>query len=366
MKIAVIGGGNIGTLPAAELALENEVVLYTNNISKNKEISVFNQEDILLYKAEISIITNDMKEALKDAKVVFCTIPSNGIPDVIQEIGKHIQPNTILIFMPGTGGKEYISKKFINKDITLAGLERVFSIARIKEKGKSVYMLGKKDKLYVSAFPRAREDEVVEIIEKLLKIPCTKVKNYLAVTLTPSNPILHTARIYSMFKDNEKFEKEILFYEEWDKESAKILFECDRELQEICKAMVKLNLQEVVSLKKYYESEKEEQFVNKIKSIKSFKGIKTPMIKNQDFYYPDYNSRYFTEDFPFGLLIIKGFGSICGINTPNIDKIIEWFQKVKKKEYIINGELKGKDIHETGIPQNYGINTIEDIYNFYM
>ena len=157
-----------------------------------------------------------------------------------------------------------------------------------------------------------------------------------------------------------------MFYEEWDEESAKILFECDDELRKICNKLNKLNLEEVTSLKEYYESKTEEEFANKLKSIKSFKGIKAPMIKSNGKYIPDYKSRYFTEDFPYGLLIIKGFALICDIDTPMIDNIIKWVQVKLNKQYIIDNKLEGKDIVETGIPQNYGINKIEDVYRFYI
>ena len=349
---------------AAELALNNEVNLYTNFKMNNREIEVYNQDDEKLYSSKINLATDDMKKAIGNAEVIFCTVPSNVVPSIICDIGKHIKENAYLIFMPGTGGKEYISKAKIKKNITIAGLQRVYSIARLKEKGKSVYMLGKKEKLFVSAITNNKSKEVSIILEKLFNIPCVCVNNYLAVTLTPSNPILHTSRLYAMFKEQEK--KEILFYEEWDEESSRILFECDDELRKICNKLDKLNLEEVVSLKEYYESKTEEKFANKLKSIKSFKGIKAPMIKSKGKYIPDYESRYFTEDFPYGLLIIKGFALICDIDTPMIDNIIKWVQVKLNKQYIINDKLEGKDVIETGIPQNYGINTIEDIYNFYM
>lgn len=351
---------------AAELALNNEVNLYTNFKMNNREIEVYNQENKKLYSSKINLATNDMEKAIGNAEVIFCTVPSNVVPSIIGDIGKHIKENAYLIFMPGTGGKEYISKAKITKNITIAGLQRVYSIARLKEKGRSVYMLGKKDRLFASAIPNNKSKDVSIILEKLFNIPCVCVNNYLAVTLTPSNPILHTSRLYAMFKKQEEYEKEILFYEEWDEESAKILFKCDDELRKICNKLNKLNLEEVTSLKEYYESKTEEEFANKLKSIKSFKGIKAPMIKSNGKYIPDYKSRYFTEDFPYGLLIIKGFATICNIDTPMIDNIIKWVQAKLNKQYIINNKLEGKDIHETGVPQNYGINKIEDVYNFYI
>jgi hypothetical protein len=39
---------------------------------------------------------------------------------------------------------------------------------------------------------------------------------------------------------------------------------------------------------------------------------------------PDFESRYFTEDFPFGLRFIYELAHLNNINTPNIDKVYQW------------------------------------------
>ena len=366
MKIAILGGGNVGTLTAAELSLKNNVRIYTSNTTGNKNINVYNKNEELLYTSGTIKFSNDLKEVIEDAEVIISTFPSNIFPKFVKNINSYIKENAYLIFMPGTGGKEYITKKYISKNINIVGLQRVYSIARLKEKGKSVYMLGKKERLYASAIPRNKTKDACELLQKLFNIPTYQLNNYLEVTFTPSNPILHTSRLYSMFKSMEKYKNEILFYEDWDYESAEILFKCDEELQKLCNKLDEIDLTGVVSLKKYYESSDEESFVNKIKSIESFKGISAPMIEKNGIFLPDYNSRYFTEDFPFGLFIIKGFSEICQVDTPIIDDVLRWFQTIKEKEYLIGNKLTGKDIKELGIPQNYGIRTIQDIYNFYM
>ena len=45
---------------------------------------------------------------------------------------------------------------------------------------------------------------------------------------------------------------------------------------------------------------------------------------------PDFGSRYFTEDFPFGLFYIKKLAEKYGISTPVIDKVYNWgMSKIK-------------------------------------
>ena len=39
---------------------------------------------------------------------------------------------------------------------------------------------------------------------------------------------------------------------------------------------------------------------------------------------PDFESRYFTEDFPYGLRIIKDLSTKYKVETPVIDKVDAW------------------------------------------
>lgn len=69
-------------------------------------------------------------------------------------------------------------------------------------------------------------------IEGIFNIPCVSLPNYLSVSLTPSNPILHTSRLYSMFKDytpGKKYDRNFLFYKEWSLEVAQLMISCREE-----------------------------------------------------------------------------------------------------------------------------------------
>ena len=104
---------------------------------------------------------------------------------------------------------------------------------------------------------------------------------------------------------------------------------------------------------------------NKISSIQSFKGLITPQIERNGKKHPDLNSRYFTADFPYGLLILKAFALISRVPTPMMDEVIEWYQNLIGKEYLTkDGEL-GKDSLDITLPQHYDILTIEDIVAYY-
>lgn len=75
------------------------------------------------------------------------------------------------------------------------------------------------------------------------------------------------------------------------------------------------------------------------------------------------NSRFFWEDLPYGLVILKDIGNIVGVPTPNITKNIVFHQKFMPVKYVNenSGEFNRVELMNTGAPSAYGISTIEDL-----
>lgn len=335
MKIVILGGGNIGSLLIGDLGSnkKNQVYLYTKSSTNwNTDISVYNKKNEFLYKGRLYEASDNKQTIFSNASLIISTLPSHVFPSVLKEIQDYIPQESILLMIPGSGGGEYICSSLIKKKCIIAGLQRVHGIARIKEKGKSVYSLGKKDKLYVSTLSKKNHTYVTNLVENLFGIETICLDNYLNITLTPSNPILHTTRLYTLFpKVFDYFAKEQpLFYEEWTDESSKILFACDNELQDVCKEIYKygIDLSSVVSLPIYYEAKTINDFTKKIISINAFKGIGAPVKEQGEYYIPDLNSRYFQEDFLFGLAIIKSCATLFDVKTDYIDLVLKWYEDI--------------------------------------
>lgn len=332
MKICLIGSGAIALATAFDLInTGNEVVFYTSQPDAfDGTVTEINENDESVGTVEGFTYTNDLSNALSGADYALITYPAFMLYDFAKELDSLISRNTVLCVFPGTGGAEFAFKNLVKKGITLAGLQRVPYIARVKEKGKIVKMSGKKSELFLGSIPTSDCEKICRDFEKMFSVPCHSLPNYLSVTFTPSNPILHTTRLYSMFKDNPanyEYDRNFLFYEEWDDASSQMLIACDRELQMICKKLEGLDLSNVVSLCDYYESHTAKEMTDKISGIKAFRGIGSPMIQNENGRWViDWNSRYFTADFPFGLSIIYAFAKAIGVKTPNIEKILSWYK----------------------------------------
>ena len=358
MKITVVGGGNIGTQFAIHCA-ENghDVIMYTSKPEKfSKKLEEVDEYGNISHVGYISCATNDEKKAFKSAEIIFVTLPAFMMKGIAKVIEKYAHKGMIVCLVPGTGGGECAFRSSIEKGVILLGLQRVPSVARLTEYGKQVQALGYRDCLHIASIPCVEVNKGVEIIRAIFNIPVIAHKNYLCVTMTPSNPILHTSRLKSLFDNYKKgmvYKNIPLFYEEWDNKSSELLLKCDSEVQNICNALSMFDLSAVKSLKEHYESETVEKLTDKIRSIKSLKSLATPSIKVSSGFIPDFSSRYFTADFPFGLAIIVQIAEIAGVEVPNCKETLEWYWQFSDKDK----RFKYSD---------YGITNLKKFEKFYL
>ncbi|WP_406536013.1 NAD/NADP octopine/nopaline dehydrogenase family protein [Methanobrevibacter sp.] len=369
MKICVVGAGNIGLVLASTLCLQNkyEVVIYTHN---NFDVSKFIFEDAennIKYSNLDFTVETDMEKALTGADYVLCTYPAFLRKDFVEESKTYYSKDCKLGFFSGYGGVEYMCKDLVDKGVTIFGLQRVPFVSRQSNK-EIATCLSRKEKLFIAAIPKDKTSQICAEIEEMIGIPTVGLNEYLAVTLVPSNPLLHLCGLYNVFKDYKKgdyFDCQLMFYDEWNDETSKLLLQYDDELQEICNRMKPLNLEEIVSLRTYYESPTAEAMTKKLKSIEAFKVVKVPLIEKGGKYFPDFDSRMFLEDFPYGIAIIKYFGILTNVNTPAIDKILKFYEDIQGICYFNEDGSFGKDFINSGAPANFGLCDLKSIIKYY-
>ena len=358
MNITIVGGGNVGTQFAVHCAeKKHEVLIYTSRPQKfAKEIYVVDKEKKVKHVGKIAGATDNPEVAFGKADIIFVTVPAYCMDKMAGIIFPYVTKNTKIGIIPGTGGGECAFKRCLEKGAVIFGLQRVPSVARLVEYGRTVCATGYRDALHVATIPAKEAGECVKILQSIFDIPCHVISDYLNLTLTPSNPILHTTRLKTIFKEYTNglvYDSLPLFYEHWDNETSELLLKCDDEVQQICRALNAFNLGNVKSLRIHYESETVEQMTAKISSIQGFKGLTTPSIKVDNGYIPDLNSRYFVADFSYGLSIIKQIADFANVEVPNITEVLLWYKKIAIsgiKEFLYS---------------DYNINTYEDFVNFY-
>lgn len=363
-KIGVIGGGNLGSVLAVKFSLKNEVTLYTNLTDKvdlyQKNMTVFNEEHNKYYEGKIERITCDLKELVDNSEYIFITFPSFLFQTLAKELLPMLKKGQHLVFIPGSGGAELAFKDALKKGVTITGLQRVHSVARIIEFGKLVKESGVRSSLRIASIPSSFNSEAAKNISSFYEIPVEELDNYLNITLINSNPILHTSRLYSIYKDYPDKVKEYdslpLFYEEWDLESGELLVKMDAELFKILDKLEEhgLPVKQISRIVHHYDSEDAVGLTKKLRSIESLKHLATPSIQKENGkFIPDFSSRYFTADFPYGLDILRAFAKTMGVSTPNMDRVSKWYRDVSKDQ------TKIFDLKE------YGFANPEQLVDFY-
>ncbi len=357
MRITIIGAGNIGTQFAIEFASKgHEVVIFNSDASKiKKELEMIDETGQIIKKATIYMATSNISEAVQDSDYIIVTYPAFMLKNIADLMYEYVQPGTKIGVIPGTGGAEFFFRRYVEKGVEFFGLQRVPAVARLKQYGQTVCVTGKRDKLHLASIPTVCSTQIASFFSTVFEMPCEILPNYLSVTLTPSNPILHTTRLKTLFEDyvpSKVYSKNPLFYEEWTNASSKLLLQCDEELQNICKELKELDLSGVRSLKLHYESSTVEELTKKIRSIKSLHGLLSPMLEVENGFIPDFQSRYFTADFPYGLSIIQQIAELVKVEVPNINKTLAWYYSVtgKDNEFYLS---------------DYGFMKKEDLYKFY-
>lgn len=375
MNITIIGAGNIGTYLAAYIALkeENKVWIHTSKPEQfSEELLLVEEEKNLEHKVKLHCVTSSMEVAVKDADLILITHPSFMFKKTIDEIGKYVKKGTIIGAIPGFGGKEYYIDKLIEKGCIFFGSQRVPSIIRLIEYGKSVALKQKNPFMRLGVIPKKSANEVCEKMTNLIDIKCIPVENYLGITLSPSNPTMHPSRLYELFGAYEEgivYDINPLFYEQWGDEASSMLLQLDEELKAIVKELNyknDFNKNDFEEIKVRFNIEKPNELTEKIRTAPGFKGIRSPMVEKGNGYIPDLSSRYFLEDLDYGLCILKSFAEILEVNVPTIDKVIYWAQKLLQKDYLVNGELVGSDAKNLVIPQRIGITTKDELINYYI
>ena len=358
MKITIVGGGNIGTQFAVHCAeKKHEVMVYTSSPDIfQKHLNIVNENGKTTHEGNIAGATNDSEAAFRGADFIMVTMPSTMMKIAADIIYDYSDNHPIIGVVPGNGGSECAFRRCIERGNPFFGLERVPAIARLVKKGATVRSTGYRDELHVAAIPVSKVDACCELVQGIFDMPTKAIPNFLNLTMTPSNPILHTTRLRTLFKDYKPgvvYKSMPLFYEEWDDASSELLIACDEEVQKICKALPEYQLEYVKSLRVHYESPTVEAMTRKISSIAAFKGLTTPTVEVEGGVIPDLHSRYFTADFSYGLTIIKQVADLAGVSTPNIEATMQWYKSIA----IEHNEFRFKD---------FGITDMQSFAEFYL
>ena len=330
MNICICGGGSLGHVCAGFLAAQQgvNVSILTQRPALWKKESTITDPENKVFTGNLATITSDAAEAVSGCDIVLLCLPGYLIEKTLRQIAPHIGTSTFVGSIVASTGFFFFAHAVLPAN-RLFGFQRVPLIARARESGSAASLLGYKPRISV-AVENAPDAEIFrQTIEKLFRTPTDLLGSFYEAALTNSNPILHTGRLYSMWRnwDGTPYDHNILFYREWTDEASQCIIDMDAEFMRLL-SQLPVRKDSIPTLLDYYESKDAASLTKKISSIPAFVGIQSPMKETPDGWIPDFSSRYFTEDFPFGLRFIVELAQKHGVATPVIDEVYRWGKSV--------------------------------------
>jgi hypothetical protein len=166
-----------------------------------------------------------------------------------------------------------------------------------------------------------------------------------------------------------------MFYHDYDDVSAQVLKKLDEDYSSIRNRIKVLfpekdfkHMLDYLALERFsYQSQNtdiKESFV----TSQTLCSITTPVVQNKEGLWEiDRNHRFFLDDIYYGVCIAKWIAEILGVDTPMINEILRWAQKIRNEDIIDDFNkliLDSRDLKipfKSGIPCYYGYKTIKDI-----
>jgi len=390
MYITVIGGGNSSYCFSVLAATAGHTValLTRKPIDWKNPIEVIN--DDLAYisadrlEARLHVITNDYAEVIpKSDMIIIAGVPIHHNPQILQKLKPLLATNRKVFI--GTicayGGFNWVAKRILGPgSYSLFGTQLIPWTCGTVEYGKSGRIIGAKRLLRIATESGMDIDGVKAALNPILRMDLQDT-DFLASTLWPNNPSLHPPILYGLFKDwdgKTPYDPKTLpvrIYADLTQGSANSVVQLDEELVRIVASLAKIypnnpHLQKDFSLKACIIENYEEQVVDKsdtVSCVKTNIGFAKHYLPYQQVtggIVPILDHKFFITDLPFGLVTFKDISLMANIETPVIDSIILWNQKLINKEYLVEatGKLDGRDIHECVCPSKMGfdLKTLND------
>lgn len=328
MNICICGGGNLGHVVLGVLAAQpqNRVSLLTNHPQRWADTVTVTGPNGKQYVGKIAQITNRAEDVIPHSDIVLLCLPGFAIREELEKVRPYLSATTAVGSIVSSTGFFFEAHRLLPKEQPLFGFQRVPFISRTTEYGRSAELKGYKPLLNLAVEQTAAKEALRLTIEQLFHTPTELLQSHYEASLTNSNPLLHPSRLYTLWKDWHEgivYDKNPYFYADWTQEAAQLYIDMDAEFQTLLRTLP-VRSEAIPDVLTYYESHDAASLAHKLRTIPAFQGILSPMKEVEGGFLPDFHSRYFTEDFPFGMRFIIELAQEKGVQIPKMKEVYEW------------------------------------------
>lgn len=322
-SLTILGGGNTAFSTAANLSLAGaEVTLCevpefswtVEPILESRQISLAGVAHE--GNPRIDVVTTDFSTALAENELILLIVPAYAHRPFAEACAPHLRSGQIVVVMPGTLGAlefaQVLRERGVTADVTLAETDTAPYVCR-KMSPTSAHIWGVVEKLGMGVLPSSQGSRVQQIVEKWFP-GVTLYPHVVACGLAAMNPVVHPAGVLLNAGRVEKSRGEFYFYDEGVSPAVcRLIYQVDAERLAVARALD-------IELPPVDESFHAAGFGPKGDLWSTINGswmltqLRAPGALE---------TRWLTEDVPYGLAAWSLLGEQFGVDCPVMRALVE-------------------------------------------
>lgn len=321
-SVTILGGGNTAFAVAANLTHQgHDVTLWEIPSFEHTLEPIRQTQEIQLHgvaetgPAKIKTLTTDIAQALKASDLVLVIVPSYAHDPFIESCAPHVTADHTIVLMPGNLGTLAWAKQLsdMGADMpTLAEVDTAPYVCR-KTEPDAATIWGVVTGLGLGVLPTDRTDQVRTRLDGLFPGVQT-YPDVVACGLSAMNPVVHPAGLLMNAGRVERSRGEFYFYDEGVTETvAKVIMKVDDERRAVGSALG----YDLIPANEAFHSAgfgpKGDLWAT-INGSRMLTALKAP---------GSLETRWLSEDIPFGLASWSSLGTQYGVATPTMNALVD-------------------------------------------
>ncbi len=321
-SVTILGGGNTAFSVAANLTLQgHEVTLWEIPSFEHTLEPIWDTHEINLLgvaetgPARIHRLTADISEALQASDLILVIVPSYAHGPFIESCAPHVTVDHTIVLVPGNIGTLAWAKSLRDMGATLPVLAEVDTAPYVcrKTEPDTATIWGTVTGLGLGVMPTSQTEQVRKRLDELFPGVQT-YPDVVACGLSAMNPVVHPAGLLMNAGRVERSRGEFYFYDEGiTKTVANVIMKVDDERRAVGSA---LGYDLIPANEAFHTAgfgPKGDLWAT-INGSRMLTALKAP---------GSLQTRWLTEDIPFGLAAWSSIGSQYGVDTPTMDAFVD-------------------------------------------
>ncbi len=326
-SVTVLGGGNTAFAVAAKLALEGASVTlcelqgFAQSVDPVRDSGRITLDGVGGHgEAVLRCVTTDFVRALAENEVALLIVPAYGHKAFAKSCAPHLRDNQVVVLMPGTLGslefKRILREQGAPASVVVAETDTAPYVCR-KVAPTAAHIWGIVSALGLGVLPSPEGERVRELLDPWF--PGVRLyPNVLAAGLAAMNPVVHPAGVLLNAGRIERSRGEFYFYEEGLTPGVcRLIYSVDNERLAVAAALG-LTLDPVdLAFHEAGFGPKGDLWAT-INGSRMLTQLRAPVT---------IDSRWMTEDVPYGLASWASLGEQLGVNCPVMQSLVELASK---------------------------------------